>query len=56
MMPTASTWGKFSVLIPPIANVGSEIQQLCSQAGMDDFVAKPMQRSDLVRVIDRFCH
>ncbi|MGE3173762.1 MAG: ATP-binding protein [Planctomycetota bacterium] len=36
------------------ANIGSEFQQRCADAGMDDFVTKPMQRGDLKRVIDKF--
>jgi len=37
------------------ANVGQDVQQICADAGMDDFVAKPMQRADLARVVDKYC-
>jgi CheY-like chemotaxis protein len=47
--------GKERVAIVALtANVGDEFKAHCTAAGMDDFVTKPMQRSDLQRVIDRF--
>lgn len=36
------------------ANAGAEFQQRCQDAGMDDFVTKPMQRAELQRVVDKF--
>ncbi len=36
------------------ANAGAEFQQRCSEAGMDDFLTKPMQRVQLQRVMERF--
>ncbi len=47
--------GKDRVAIVALtANVGPEFELRCSEAGMDDFLTKPMQRSDLRRVLDRF--
>jgi len=49
--------GKERVAIVALtANAGSDFEQRCESAGMDDFVTKPMQRSDLKRVIDAYAN
>jgi CheY-like chemotaxis protein len=44
---------------PPIvavtANAFEEDRRLCLEAGMDDYLAKPFEREDLHRVLERWC-
>jgi CheY-like chemotaxis protein len=44
---------------PPIvaltANAFEEDRQRCLEAGMDDYLAKPFDRDDLVRLLERWC-
>jgi two-component system, sensor histidine kinase and response regulator len=44
---------------PPIvaltANAFDEDRRRCLQAGMDDYLAKPFDREDLYRVLERYC-
>ncbi len=44
---------------PPIiavtANAFDEDRRLCLEAGMDDYLAKPFEREDLHRLLERWC-
>ena len=37
------------------AHATQEAQRLCQDAGMDDYISKPVKRDDLVRVLDLWC-
>jgi CheY-like chemotaxis protein len=44
---------------PPIiavtANAFEEDRRICLEAGMDDYMAKPFDRDQLLRMLDRWC-
>jgi CheY-like chemotaxis protein len=41
------------LVVAMTANVQVEDRQACEQAGMDDFMAKPIRPADLQRVVER---
>ncbi|MBM3749183.1 MAG: response regulator, partial [Acidobacteria bacterium] len=43
-----------SVIIAVTADAFAADQEKCRQAGMDDYLAKPVRREDLVRVLERW--
>jgi len=46
--------GEEPVIIALTANSLQGDRERCIQAGMNDYLAKPFQRSDLVRLLDRY--
>ena len=46
--------GDAPVIIALTANSLPGDRERCIQAGMNDYLAKPFQRSDLVRLLDRY--
>jgi CheY-like chemotaxis protein len=36
------------------ANALQEDRERCLQAGMDDYISKPINRAELIRVLERF--
>ena len=49
-----------SLRVPPIvavtANAFDEDRRRCLDAGMDDYLAKPFEREELNRLLERWCH
>lgn len=43
-----------SVIIAVTADAFAADQEKCRQAGMDDYLAKPVRREDLLRVLERW--
>jgi CheY-like chemotaxis protein len=41
-------------IVAMTANALAEDRELCLQAGMDDYISKPINRAELVRVLERF--
>ena len=46
--------GPHRIIVAMTANAMQEDRERCLQAGMDDYIPKPINRAELVRVLDRF--
>ena len=42
------------VIVAMTANALQEDRERCLQAGMDDYISKPINRAELIRVLERF--
>jgi CheY-like chemotaxis protein len=49
-----SKLGDEQVIIAMTANTLPVYRERCIQSGMNDYLAKPFQRSDLVRLLNRY--